>query len=416
MRVVLVTFGTEGDTRPLLEICHELNNAGHQVTLLAERSTLPTNCRPGLTLIPMVGDIKIDSAALVRSGKDIKRMAKVIAYIATRNAAQWMHDLTMHASGADAVLFSGIASYVALSVAEHKGIPAIGLGLFPISPTVEFSSPFVPPFPMPGWCNKLSHQIINGIHWRMFRGPTNLARARVLELGPKRHMWRGYPILYGVSRHLVPTPRDWPTEWRVCGPWLHTASDWTPPSGLRDFLADGPTPLYIGFGSMVGFDRDRMMNTIVDAIGARRVVFYPGWSGIDTSSLPSNFFAVNDTPHSWLFPRVSAVMHHGGAGTTHAAALAGTPSIVVPFIWDQAFWATRLASLGVAPAYVPAKKIDAPQLREMIKYVELPQVKRRAWLLGAAMATEDGTSNAVREIERIVRDANASKSSRRFRV
>ncbi|WP_369679462.1 glycosyltransferase, partial [Burkholderia ubonensis] len=104
-------------------------------------------------------------------------------------------------------------------------------------------------------------------------------------------------------------------------------------------------PVYVGFGSMAGFDRASLTDALVTALDGRRALFYPGWSGIDTSALPKHVFVVGDTPHRWLFPRTSMVIHHGGSGTTHSAARAGVPSVVVPFAGDQFFWANRLQRL-----------------------------------------------------------------------
>ena len=137
-------------------------------------------------------------------------------------------------------------------------------------------------------------------------------------------------MLYGVSPSLVPRPDDWPDNARMCGQWIPPSPRWSPPANLTDFLAAGEAPLYVGFGSMTGFDRRRMLAQIVAATAGRRVVFAPGWSGIDASDLPSSFLVVGDTPHDWLFPRMSVVVHHGGSGTSHSATRAGVPSVVVP--------------------------------------------------------------------------------------
>ncbi|HEX2493951.1 MAG TPA: nucleotide disphospho-sugar-binding domain-containing protein, partial [Steroidobacter sp.] len=140
------------------------------------------------------------------------------------------------------------------------------------------------------------------------------------------------------------------------------ASHWKPPAELETFLADGAPPIYVGFGSMVGFDSDRLLDILIDGIDGRRALFFPGWSDIDAARLLRNFHVIGNTPHQWLFPRTAMVMHHGGAGTTHAAAAAGVPSIVLPFAGDQAFWAGRVRAAGVAPNAVPGSMITAAQL------------------------------------------------------
>jgi sterol 3beta-glucosyltransferase len=168
---------------------------------------------------------------------------------------------------------------------------------------------------------------------------------------------------------------------------------------LFDFLAAGPAPIYVGFGAVSSFIRQQRLNEITSAIAGRRALFHPGWSKITSAMLPNDVFVVGDTPHTWLFPRTSMVIHHCGAGTTHTAARAGVPSIGLPVGADQMFWAGRLAVAGVAPKYVRATKIDARALSTMIEFAEREDVRRRARALGSAMSEENGVAVAVQAIE-----------------
>lgn len=407
MKFTVITYGTEGDSRPLLGLSQGLAERGHDVLFMADRSTFPSQAIEGIDMVPLAGDIRTSVNAGGALGEaigrtaDPGRIAKAVARIAAENTESWMQDLRHHANDSDAILFSGIASYVGLSVAEFLSKPAIGLGLWPMSPTTAFPSPLVPPWRLPGWLNKLTHRSMNALLWQMFKGPVNRARRRVFGQPPRQQMWRDYPILYGVSPHLVPQPNDWSQHWRICGEWSLKTPHWAPPGDLLDFLQSGPPPLYVGFGSMSGFDRDRILSVVLEAVGNRRAIFSPGWADFDTKRLPSNFFAVGSVPHTWLFQRVSMVVHHGGAGTSHTAARAGVPSVVLPFAGDQPFWARRLADVGVAPAFIPAAKIKACELARMIEFVEQPSVQRRAKALGAAMAKEDGIAASVEQIERL---------------
>ena len=140
----------------------------------------------------------------------------------------------------------------------------------------------------------------------------------------------------------------------------------------------------------------------MDAVAGRRVVLNPGWSGIDVQSLPANFRVVGDTPHDWLFPRMSMVVHHGGSGTTHSAARAGVPSVVVPFAGDQFFWAHRLARAGVAPEAVTGSRLEANELSRAMAFADRPEVGAKAHALGEQMRAENGLASAVEAIEKIV--------------
>lgn len=155
---------------------------------------------------------------------------------------------------------------------------------------------------------------------------------------------------------------------------------------------------------MVGFDRKAVLNAFIDAAQGLRVLLYPGWSGMpDDMTLLDNFFIIEETPHQWLFPRTSLVIHHGGSGTTHSACRAGVPSVVLPFAGDQFFWAQQLKRLGVAGDPVVTRKLERDKLKQAIGFAQRAETRQRASALGKRMAQENGTATAVAEIETLLR-------------
>jgi sterol 3beta-glucosyltransferase len=405
VRVVAVTYGTEGDTRPIAALCRALLDAGHEALLFADRSALGSAHVLGVPAQALAGDIKAalhsteGLSKLVRRGSRFTDTARALAELANDNTEEWMRDIAAAGKECDAIILSGLAAFAGLSVAEYLGVRAIGAGLIPITPTREFPSPFLRPGLLPRWLNYRSHTFVNATLWRAFRTATNAARTRVCGLPPRKAVWTDHPILYGISPNLLPRPADWPSHAHLCGQWLPQAGAWSPPPALESFLAAGERPIYVGFGSMAGFDQQGLLAEVVAAVAGRRALFYPGWSGVEASTLPPNFFVVGDTPHSWLFPRMSAVMHHGGSGTTHSAARAGVPSVVVPFAADQFFWADRLRRLGVAAEPVRAGRVRASALAQGIAFADSPGARSNAAALGARMATESGVANALSVIE-----------------
>ncbi|KVO02348.1 glycosyl transferase [Burkholderia ubonensis] len=406
MKLVIVTYGTEGDTRPLAALGRALLDAGHEVRLLADAATLGSAAALGVPSAALSGDIRralapgeaLSDAVCGRGG--FNDTSKALAAIANANTAAWMSEVADASAGCDAIVVSGLAAFVGLSVAEYRGVPAIGAGLIPITPTAGFPSPFLPPDKLPRWLNRASHRLVNALLWQAFRRATNAARASVCGLPPRKRVWTGHPMLYGVSPALLSGPTDWPDNACACGQWSVDDPAWTPPAALDAFLAAGEPPVYVGFGSMAGFDRASLTDALVTALDGRRALFYPGWSGIDTSALPKHVFVVGDTPHRWLFPRTSMVIHHGGSGTTHSAARAGVPSVVVPFAGDQFFWANRLQRLGVAGAPVAGRRLRAAELARGIAFAQRGDVKARAADLGRRIAQEHGLRRAVAAIER----------------
>ncbi|AMU11767.1 MULTISPECIES: glycosyltransferase [Burkholderia] len=409
MKLVIATYGTEGDTRPLAALGRALLDAGHDVRLLADAATLGSAAALGVPSAPLSGDIRraiAPEGALadaVRGRGGFNDTSKALAAIANANTAAWMQEVADASAGCDALLVSGLASFVGLSVAEYRRIPAIGTGMIPITPTAEFASPFLPPGKLPRWLNRTSHRLVNALLWHAFRKSTNAARASVCGLPPRKHVWTDHPMLYGVSPALLSSPADWPANVHACGQWRVDARAWTPPPELSAFLDAGEPPVYIGFGSMAGFDRAALAAALTQALAGRRALFYPGWSGIDASLLPAHIRVIGDTPHDWLFPRVAMAMHHGGSGTTHSAARAGIPSVVVPFAGDQFFWANRLQRLGVADAPVAGRRVEAAALARAIAFAERGETKARAAALGTRIAQEEGLQRAVSAIERWAR-------------
>jgi UDP:flavonoid glycosyltransferase YjiC (YdhE family) len=416
MRLTLITFGTQGDCRPIVALGAGLRAAGHDVLMLGERSAEALAAEQGLAFEPLAGDIQATLAPggalhkLMTEGGNVSEATRAFARIAEDNTAQWMAQLTAAARERDAIVFSGLAAYVGMAVGDALGKRAIAAAMFPLSPTRDFPSAFLPPWRLPGWINRATHQLINYVLWRMFRPAINAGRRAQFGLAPRKAVWQDFPSLYGISPHLVPRPRDWHADWLVCGAWTLPAPDgWQAPAALQDFLAAGEPPVYVGFGSMAGFDRDKVVRALVQALDGRRTLFYPGWSGIDVAALPPNFHVIGATPHDWLLPRVSAAIHHGGAGTTHAVAAAGVPSIVLPFAGDQFFWAGRLASLGAAPRYVAGHDIDAGKLAAMLAFTQQPDVREKAAALGTAIRAERGVDNAVAAIETFCRRDRKSR-------
>ncbi|WP_448168185.1 glycosyltransferase [Burkholderia ambifaria] len=406
MKLVIATYGTEGDTRPLAALGRALMAAGHEVRLLADATTLGSAATLGVPCAPLTGDIRAAIAPdgaladAVRGRGGFNDTSKALAAIANANTEAWMREVADASAGCDAILVSGLASFVGLSVAEYRGVPAIGAGMIPITPTAAFASPFLPPGNAPRWLNRASHRFVNALLWHAFRKATNAARASVCGLPPHRRVWTDHPMLYGVSPVLLAEPADWPPNVLACGQWRIDAPAWTPPPALSAFLEAGEPPVYIGFGSMAGFDRAAMVDALVRALDGRRALFQPGWSGIDASMLPAHVCVIGDTPHDWLFPQVSMAIHHGGSGTTHSAARAGIASVVVPFAGDQFFWANRLRRLGVADAPVAGRRVRAAGVARAIAFAARADTQARAAELGARLGQEDGLRVAVDAIER----------------
>jgi hypothetical protein len=372
--------------------------------LFAEQSSIHIAHGYRIDAETLAGDIKatlpLDDPRQELGWRELVKMVRRGLAGVNENIAWWMRAIAEHAWSSDAILYGGFASPPAQAVAMGLNKPAIGLWLQPTTRTRQFASPVAPPWRLPGWANAASYRVSpEAVISRMYGKSAEAARAEMFGGAVGKRKKSAFPILYGFSRHLVPRPSDWPDSHRICGHWALPRMDWQAPPELTTFLSNGPAPIYVGFGAASSFIRQKQLTDIVSAIAGRRALFYPGWSNITQTMLPRNFLVLGDTPHAWLFPQASVVIHHGGAGTTHSAARAGVPSIVVPFGGDQPFWASRLALAGVAPKYVRANKLSEESLARMIEWTEQEVVRTRGRALGAEMTKEDGVAAAVRAIE-----------------
>ena len=388
----------------MVALCHGLRDAGHDVTLLAERSGAAYAAALGVPFVALAGDMAEElrraAGGLSRRGADVNFVARTLADIAKANTPGWMRATLEHARNADVIVCAGIAIYVGLSCAEALGIRAIGAGLQPMTPTRAFAAPFLPPMRLPGFLNKATHHLVLALMWRAFRGAINEARHSVAQQAPRHRAWNNYPVLLGVSPTLVPRPRDWPANVAITGYWFGPPDPgFTPDADLVAFLDAGEAPIYIGFGSMLGFDRDHVLAVVIDALDGRRALLHSGWSGFGDAALPPSMRSIGHVPHDWLFPRVSIVVHHGGAGTTHTAARAGVPSIVLPFAADQFFWANRLCAARVAPPMLTHEQLTAQRLRGRFALAADERMRERARVVGEAIASETGVASGVERIE-----------------
>jgi UDP:flavonoid glycosyltransferase YjiC (YdhE family) len=168
---------------------------------------------------------------------------------------------------------------------------------------------------------------------------------------------------------------------------------------LVDFLHAGQPPVYIGFGSMSHGDPQAATRLVLEALrlAGLRGILLTGWGGLTQADVPASVYMADSIPHSWLFPQVAAVVHHGGAGTTAAGLRAGKPTICVPFIsLDQNFWGWRVADLGVGLPPIPSKQLSAEKLAEALTTaVRDPAMNQRAAELGVNIRSEDGVAQAV---------------------
>ena len=306
---------------------------------------------------------------------------------------------------ADAII-ANPPSFAHIHCAEKLGIPLHVMFTMPYSPTQAFPHPLAniqSSNADPHLSNYMSYAMVDMMTWQGLGDIINRFRQKSLGLEPISLMWAPgmlqrlkVPHTYCWSPALIPKPKDWGQHISISGFFfLNLASNYTPAPDLQAFLDAGPPPVYIGFGSIVLDDPTAMTKLIFDAVRqcGQRVLFSKGWGGLGADELgkPDEVFMLGNVPHDWLFKHVSAVVHHGGAGTTAAGITAGKPTLVVPFFGDQPFWGAMVAKAGAGPEPIPHKQLTAENLAQAIEKCLEPQSQERAHELAARIAEETGT-------------------------
>jgi UDP:flavonoid glycosyltransferase YjiC (YdhE family) len=414
IRIVIFTVGTEGDARPYAALAQGLADAGHDVVVATSREFEGFVRAHGLGFAPLTADF----LEMMRRSKAVIDRRSQIAMVRTlmsetrRMAESWADESLAAAAGADLVIGSGNVSLIGASVAEKLGIPYVRSQLQPFDPSralppVLFRPPAVP---LPGAINLALYRVLRVIAWRMMQRAVNGVRH---DLGLRPYPWTGPwalsygaggRILYGFSAQVVPRQPEWPERIAMPGYFiLKEAERYTPPLALEQFLSDGPAPIYIGFGSMVSSKARDLARVVVEAVrlSGHRALVGTGWAGLgDDLDCSDDMLVVGSVPHDWLFPRVALAVHHCGAGTTAAAVRAGIPTVPVPFVGDQFFWAWQLGRLGVATPSLDRRRLTAAQLAEAIRLAGKPKMIERAAALGERVRAEDGVAAAIRQLER----------------
>ncbi|MFC1813931.1 glycosyltransferase [Thermodesulfobacteriota bacterium] len=416
MKILIATIGTRGDVQPYVALGRALMESGHEITICTCAHFEPFIRENGLGYAYVNNDF-IDfmhspegKIILGNAGSFWKTLATLVPMISKLGNLQERQMADVWAaskeSAPDLILYHPKA-LGAPDFAEKLGVACMLAFWLPIYvPTTRFQAMGFPELPLGPGYRWLTYQLIRRIllmmskrvsKWRIQHGLYPRSPGLRMRLPDGRPI----PALHGFSRHIIPPPEDWAETATVTGYWfLNQAEHWNPPGSLTEFLSRAEPPMYFGFGSIFGRDPKHVTQIILEAVRRTgvRAVLARGWGGLEptASAQSESVMFIEAAPHSWLFPQVSAVVHHGGCGTTAAGLLAGKPSIICPFFGDQPFWGRHVERLGVGPSPIPQKRLTVERLCHAIDVVMNDSTMRQnAATLGNRLRKENGTSNAV---------------------
>lgn len=402
MRALLTAVGTRGDVQPALALALELRRLGHEVRLCLSPNFVDWAQRLGLEAVPMGVEMRMptdrSATAPALTPEELRRLRESMPDLITDQ----FDTIGAAVEGCDVIVGANAHQYAAPSIAERAGIGYVTAVYAPVAlPSRDLAPP-----PVPGQRSGDSSSASIDEQWSSVRASWNeRARERINHNRTKLAL----PPIDDVLDYVL-TTRTWPAADATLGPapavpgreivqtgtWV--LADRRPlPADLDAFLNSGEPPVFFGFGSMpTASDTSRCLIGAARAAG-RRAIVSRGWADLALIDGAADCIAVGDVSHDVLFPRVAAVVHHGGAGTTAAAARAGIPQIVTPMFSDQFYWASRCVALGVG-ATVPHATMTEASLAPALDVAGRAEVRARARTL-AGQVRSDGAEVAARQLE-----------------
>ena len=409
MRVLLAPHGTRGDVQPMLALAIGLRARGHDVSFVA-----PANSVDWITSFgfPCFSD-GIDVEQLMQgAGTHLQSLRWQMKYLTDTLIPKLFETVLAAAEAANPAIIVGSGVQMAgTSIAELRRIPSASTMFAPCAvPSGDSPPPVVRVQTLPRWMNRALWKWGEPFADLALAAPMNAARSRIgLPPHPKpSRLIAGKRTIVAADRELGPFPKDAPTTVVATDAWILDHESGVMDSRLDDFLRSGPPPIYVGLGSMVPTPGLAVAACAEDAARSAgcRLVIAGGWARIDQGLEHSDsVMIVREASHHTLFPRVKAVIHHGGAGTTTAAARAGVPQLILPHILDQYYWAHRVERLGMGPRALPIEAVTTKRLTSSCReLIEFTKYGGNARALAARMLRRNGVTDAVSLIEQLVNE------------
>lgn len=410
MKIVLATYGSRGDVQPMLALSLALQSAGHRVLLAGPPEKASWAKQLGCPFHPLGSDCTafIDG---MKNAHSIGSAFQFVSYVRKEILTQF-ETLPAIVAGADLVIGASLV-FALSSVAESMAVPYRYIAFTPqLLPSGHHPFPTFKHQWLPVWYNRMT--------WRMIRMFDRLNLTRVINkkrkglgLKPIQDAWSkilGHNPIVATDREVAEIPSDVGASVFQSG-YIHLVQPDKDLPELELFLKNGFSPVYAGFGSMPKQDQANIVSLVVEAARSirQRVVIAKFWDEPSGPPPANDVFFIKRYPHLKLFPRMAAVIHHGGAGTTASSAISGVPQIIVPHILDQFYWGHRVHRCGLGPKPVWRSKLTSGRLAATIaETLSNDKIKEKAKVVSKRIKRQNGLEIAVREI------LNASSEERPY--
>ena len=302
MHITILALGSRGDVMPYTTLGKGLKAVGHHVRFVTFENFEPLVAAQDLDFHPVRGDVQsiltgTGGQALAESGRNAFRMAWSVLRLFGVMAEGFARDLSSpELWDTDLIVNQVPGGLFGHDLAEKLGVPMVMAAVMPLTPTRHQPMLAFPSLlaPIPGY-NALTHWLAYQLVWQGFRPAVSRRRKQTLGLS-KAPLWGplvprprdlGYsrsmeeqrvPVLNGFSAHIVERPPDWGGHIHLTGYWYPEDEDWQPPDGLDEFIAGGPAPVFIGFGSMPIRNPKRTTAIVLEALkrSGQRAILHAG--------------------------------------------------------------------------------------------------------------------------------------------
>lgn len=408
MKIVMVGWGTTGDVYPVLALAKRLLERGHRVRVCALTLFKDKVLEIGAEFyeIEVAFDLEEFHAAMdaiIPKRDPLAMMRLIVEEGIVQRGEKWYQACLAAMKGADLVICHSV-DIPAQEAAICNGVPWLTVTYCPaIIKCLDFA-----PYPFPNWGRAFNAVVWKVAQLRLGSSIDPLFNQFIVSIDGKPRDSVMLEGMYSPSLNLIAAspvlcpPANFAPNHKFTGVWHLASPSYVPPPELVDFLAEGPPPIIITFGSMGGSNGRETTEILIDTIKKinQRAIIQAGWGKLGTQKALPDIFCTDYVPHQWLFPQGCCVVHHGGAGTTASVCRAKVPSVVVAHNADQPYWGKRLSDLGVAPKHLHRRNLTPERLAKRIqKVLDTPAMKERAGVLGKQMESEDGLTTAVEMVE-----------------
>jgi sterol 3beta-glucosyltransferase len=405
MKIALLTLGSRGDVQPYAVLGQALTLRGHSITLSTAKNFESLVKSYGIAFKP----IEVDYQEILKS-EEGKKLLKANPFVIKRNLNKWIYPLVVQSLNEfyqlslenDKVIYH--PKTLADVFADQMPEKMIRAAVVPaMQPTTEFANPAFSGFPIPSFLNKLSYKLTD-LSMKMLNKPIRQFRLQK-RLSIKYNLIET-PFIYGISPAFLSKPKDYPKNQYFTGFW-YAKNMYPLDEDIKRFIETGEPPIVITFGSMPFKSKVEITELVKELVEKfkTRIIVIKGWGITDLKAYPNDksMLFVDSVPYDALFPRVRAVVHHGGIGTTAECLRAGKPMFICPILYpvgDQKFWGDLAFQKGVAVKPLPVNKLTKDNFLNSVKQLLNNQsLYKNSIKLAEEINKEDGITQSVKIIE-----------------